>query len=600
MVDLAIERAGGSPEFLLDLLAAAAAGRRDELPDNVGAATMARIDALDPRDGAIVRRAAVLGLTFRPRHLADVLDPDEPPPDDDFWDRLADVFAPAADGHVRFRRPAVQEAAYGSLPFKLRRRLHLAVGLRLEREQGRDADADPAVLSHHFSRAADYVRAHRYAMAAARRATEHFAHADAAQLYRRAIEAGRAYGLAADARALADAWEQLGEALRATGEPAAATKALGEARRLVRNDPVAQARLCHRHAEVAERSEALTSAVRWLNRGLRWLNGVGGGDAIACRAQIRSYLGGVRNRQGRWAEAIGLCREAITEAESVGELSALARACAALDWALVESGRPDEATHSGRALEIYAQLDDPERESVVLNYLGTFAYFDGRWDDAVELYRRAGASAQRAGRPADVAITDCNVGEILSDQGHLDDAEEHLLRARRVWEATGEPQSVAYIDVLLARLAVRRGGCREGVPGLHVATKALRGFGLDAYAEFAQALIAEAEAFTGDPARALELAREELKTADRQRPLLERAAGIAQARLGRSAAAERQLLDALESARVRRAEYDVAATIDVLATLGAADSDLLRERDEVLGRLKIERLPTPQLPLTTV
>ena len=68
------KRSGGSPEFLLDLLAAAAAGERDELPDNVGAATMARIDALDPRDGAIVRRAAVLGLRFAPHQLADVLD----------------------------------------------------------------------------------------------------------------------------------------------------------------------------------------------------------------------------------------------------------------------------------------------------------------------------------------------------------------------------------------------------------------------------------------------------------------------------------------------------------------------------------------------
>ncbi len=74
VVELAVERSGGSPEFLLDLLAAAAAGDRDELPESVGAATMARIDALDPRDGAVVRRAAVLGINFHPRRLADVLE----------------------------------------------------------------------------------------------------------------------------------------------------------------------------------------------------------------------------------------------------------------------------------------------------------------------------------------------------------------------------------------------------------------------------------------------------------------------------------------------------------------------------------------------
>ena len=69
VLNLAVDRSGGSPEFLLDLLAAAAGGHPDELPDSVGAATMARIDALDPRDGVIVRRAAVLGLTFHPRRL---------------------------------------------------------------------------------------------------------------------------------------------------------------------------------------------------------------------------------------------------------------------------------------------------------------------------------------------------------------------------------------------------------------------------------------------------------------------------------------------------------------------------------------------------
>ena len=88
--------------------AAAAAGDREELPESVGAATMARIDALDPSDGAIVRRAAVLGVNFHPRRLADVLEAGTSLPEDGFWDRLSEVFAREPDGHVRFRRPALQ------------------------------------------------------------------------------------------------------------------------------------------------------------------------------------------------------------------------------------------------------------------------------------------------------------------------------------------------------------------------------------------------------------------------------------------------------------------------------------------------------------
>jgi class 3 adenylate cyclase/tetratricopeptide (TPR) repeat protein len=593
VIGLAVERSGGSPQFLLDLLAAAAGGNRDELPESVGAAIMARIDALDPDDGALVRRAAVLGVSFHPERLKDVLAPAMRPPDEDFWERMAPVFAREPEGHVRFRRPALQEVAYSSLPFKLRRELHLAIGLRLEREQDGEHDSDAAVLSSHFARAGDYARAHRYAMHAARRATERFSHADAARLYRRAIEAGRALGPEADVLALADAWEHLGEALRRVGEPAAASRALTEARRLVRDDPIAQARLCDRQAEVAERSAALSRAVRWLTRGLAVLDALDGDDVTRSRARLHSHLAGIRNRQGQWAEAVRLCRQAIAEAEAAGEPRALARACYGLDWALRESGHPEEATYSWRALEIYGQLGDPEHESRVLNNLGMFAYFDGRWDDAEALYRRAMQCSERAGTPADAAYTDCNIGEILSDQGRVEEAREHLERARRVWSATGERQSVAFIDLLLARLRTRSGSCVEAVPTLEAAMNELREVRMDAYADFAQALLAEAEGLGGAPERALAVAHEQLKVTDRNAPLLERVAGIALARLGYIEAARAELVAALRSARARGAEYDIAATIDVLHALGAADEEQLRERDEITSRLKVVSLPTP-------
>jgi tetratricopeptide (TPR) repeat protein len=593
VVELAVERSGGSPQFLLDLLAAAAAGDRDELPESVGAATMARVDALDPADGALVRRAAVLGVSFAPERLEDVLAPDVSPPDERFWNRMTVVFAREPDGHVRFRRPALQEVAYSSLPFKLRRELHLAVGLRLERQQDGDHDANAAVLSNHFALAGDHARAYRYAMIAAQRATERFSHADAVRLYRRAIEAGRAVRPAADGRALAEAWEQLGEALRRVGEPAAASRALTKARRLVGDDSIAQARLCDRQAEVAERSEALSRAVRWLMRGLGVLEGLDGDEAVRSRARLRSHLAGIRNRQGHWAEAVRLSRLAIAEAEEVGELRALARACYGLDWALRELGHPEEASYSWRALEIYEELGDPEHESAVLNNLGMFAYFDGRWDDALGLYRRSRESSDRAGTPASVARSDCNIGEILSDQGRVEESREHLERARRVWSGTGERHSVAFIDLLLARLATRSGDGGQVVTQLEAAMNELREFSMDAYADFAQALLAEAEGIGGAPERALAVAHDQLKRTDRNAPLLKRVAGIALARLGYKEAARTELIAALESARARGAEYDMAATIDVLNALGGEHADLLRERDEILSRLEIVRLPTP-------
>ena len=340
--------------------------------------------------------------------------------------------------------------------------------------------------------------------------------------------------------------------------------------------------------------------MRWLNRGFRCIDGIDGTEASIWRARIRSYLGGIRTGEGRWVEAISDCRQAIAEAESVGELSALARACYLLDMALVHSGRANEATYSGRALEIYEQLGDPEHEFQVLNNLGGFAYYDGRWDEAVDLYRRAATCAERAGRPADAAFTDGNIGEILSDQGHLDDAEAHLQHARRVFSATGDQLYVAYADALLARLTVRRGQFSEGLAMLEATLLDLRRFGMGAYAELAEAWIAEAEAFGGDAMRAIEVASQRLREDDRERPLLTRMAGIALARLGETKGAMRELEHSLRTARDRSAEYDIAATIDAMAAIDGVDPALLRERDGILEKLKIAQLPVPALTVTAV
>ena len=100
---------------------------------------------------------------------------------------------------------------------------------------------------------------------------------------------------------------------------------------------------------------------------------------------MRSNLAGIRVRQGKRTEAIAACRQAIAEAESVAELPALAHACYVLDWALVESGRPARPTTRNVPLRSISSWATPSTSHMVLNNLGMFAYFDGRWGDAVAL-----------------------------------------------------------------------------------------------------------------------------------------------------------------------------------------------------------------------
>src|SRR5206468_7412558 len=88
VLEMAVERASGSPEFLLDLLAAAVRGS-GALPDSIEAAAAARLDELDPGDRLVVRRAAVLGVCFHRCRLRHVLEPGVAELDEEGWSRIS-------------------------------------------------------------------------------------------------------------------------------------------------------------------------------------------------------------------------------------------------------------------------------------------------------------------------------------------------------------------------------------------------------------------------------------------------------------------------------------------------------------------------------
>ncbi len=591
MIELAVERSGGSPEFLLDFLSAASGGS-GVLPDSIEAAASARIDALDPSDRVLIRRAAVLGLSFPPQRLRHVLEPGADLPGEETWRRLSPIFAIDPDGHIRFKRPARCEVAHDGVPFRLRRELHAAVAESLERELGHDVDADPAILSLHFSLAGDHARARKYALIGAQRASARFAHADEAQLYRRAIEAGRHDQ--ASPTELAGAWESLGKALQRTGELTGAAEAITVARGLVDGDQLAQGRLFYWHTVIAEHAARLTTAVRWGHRGLRMLHGLQQREAAVWRARTLARLAFYRGRQGRLLEAERLCHDAISEAESVGELEAQGYAYWTLDWLLFELGREAETGYSQRALEIYEQLGDLEQQGNVLNNLSVFAAERWKWDEALELLARSAACSERAGIHGGVAATEVNIAEIMIDRGLFDEAWPHLQRARRLWRSIGEPTGTAYVDVLLGRLAVRAERDREGLALLRKASQVLRNLGEQGYTEFADSSLAEAEAFAGDPESALAIADRLIRAAeptDRVLALLHRIRALALARLSDDEAKD-ALAVSLALAREREALYDLAAGLDLAETLTWPDAERAQERDAILARLGIERLPT--------
>ena len=439
----------------------ASVGRDDvELPSSIEGLLSARIDALPPHDRALLRRVAVLGPKFAPDLLPAVLE-DVPADDDPLWERLGGLLQRDPSGIFRFPHSLVRDVAYEGLPYRLRRSLHAQVGEQIEHAAS-DRTAEAERLSFHFFRARRYDKAWTYSRLAGDHARALYANLDATHFYERALESARALE-DLDPEEMASVWEALGEVWQHIMDYAKAANAYRSARRIVKTDPVSQARLLLKQGILQGWLSKYSNALQWIRRGLRALEGVTTREAARQRAQLTVWYARFCAEKGRHAEAITWCHRAVEHAIDCGERDAEAHAYRLLDWAHARLGQLDQAIYSSRALAIYEELEDLAGQNAALNNMAILMQMQGRWADAVELLQRMLDIAETIGDELSVAIAKYNMGDTLCDQGRLDEAEVLIGEALRIWQAAGERVGVATAKRDQGRLAARLGQFDEAL-----------------------------------------------------------------------------------------------------------------------------------------
>ncbi|MEX2555834.1 MAG: adenylate/guanylate cyclase domain-containing protein [Actinomycetota bacterium] len=591
------ERSGGNPFFLKELIAAArAAGGIEGLPESVEALITARIDRLAPGDRSLLKRVSVLGPHFS-RRIAEAVVPENVSLDDLSWRRL-DEFIEADVSGFRFRHALIRDAAYEALPYRLRRRLHAAVGDALE-AGAEDADHLADTLSLHFFHAGRYERAWRYSNIASERARSVFANVEAAEFQDRAIEAARRHGDIPPAE-VASAYEILGDVRKRIGEFSKAAEAYRVAGRVTEHDALSRARLMLKQGRVRQAWGRFSEAVRWFGKANRLLEPLAGEEAASRRAQVAVAYASVRKDQRRSGEVVRWSIAAIGHAELGGDKAALANAYSLLEAALVNLGEWEKAVYADRALALYEELGDLWGQGVVFNNLGARAYYEGRWDEAVRFYERGRDAWERIGDTINAATGTANTGEILSDQGKLDEAEQHLRKAVRVWQAAGDRASVAFGLSALGRLLSRRGSFADALETLEEARSTAEVAGATADAIEAEVRRGEGLLLSGDPGRALEvlnavddrIAGE--ADAEQVAATVFRLRGTALAWLGDLPAAQEALAKSLDLAHARKAEFDVALALRARAQVFGDEGDL-EASAEILDRLGVVFVRDPPI-----
>jgi len=600
VVDALVDRSGGNPLFLRELLAAALAGGDvDNLPDTVDGVVAARIDSLATDDRFLLRQLSVLGRSF-PVDLARAALDELPHGSDPVWRRL-DEFVSRRRGTIGFRNGLLRDSAYDGLSFRQRRYIHLEAGRAIQ--DGRAGEPQPELLSFHFLHAQHFEEAWQFSLESAARAESVYANFEAAEFYERALTAGRRLGSLTPVE-LSRVHEELGDVRSKAGDYAGAAAAYRAARRLVRGDAVAEARVMLELAQVQGWLDRYATALRWITKALGLLEAAPdvGPEGEGLRARLLSWYGRFSQEAGRHDRAIEYCDRAIDAAEAAGEKVALAEALRVRAWASMELGHLDAYADAERTLAIYEDLDDLPGQANALNLLGMAAYWRGDWNGAMEYYQRGLVIDRRTGSPVKAVFEQYNIGEILIDQGRFDEGVGMLTDVAREWRAAGYRSGVAATSAMLARAAAARGDFEGAFALFDDAVAEFRAVGSQADALETEARRAECLLMAGEPGRAIETVDAALAQArvlggvSAQLPLLHRVRGAASARCGDHAGALADLDRSLAAAGAREAQHELALTRRVLGLVAesagpGAGADLLAQADEVLDGLGIVWTP---------
>ncbi|MEO5574683.1 MAG: tetratricopeptide repeat protein [Gaiellaceae bacterium] len=591
-----VERSGGNPLFVRELIAASRLAKDvTALPATVETLILARMDTLAPEDRFLLRNASVLGARFELDLLAQIVEAELPDAGNVArWERLGEFVAWEGAGRIRFLHDLFRAVAYEGLSFRRRREIHARVATVLEERAG-DSGAEMAdLLSLHYHRAEDYEKAWRYSVLAGRRAQDRSANVEAVELYDRALDVAERAG--ATRPEIAGVAEALGDVAERAARYEEAESAYERARQSVPSDVITQTHLLRKVGVLHERRGRYADALVWYRRALDALDALDGAEEsterVRSRADVELAYAGVQYRQGHFDEACTWAERAAGSAEAGADQRRLAHAYYLSHIAAVNSGRRDPE-HRDQALAILEEVGDLARLTNLQNNVGIEAYFDGRWTDALDWYRRSGESAARVGDVVNVARAQNNEAEILSDRGLLDEARGLFEQALRVWRAAGYSVGVALATANLGRVMARSGRFEDAHHLLEGALAQFQELGAESFVGETQARLAECLVLQGRHREASETLEPLLEADSPQLAIAERLAGYAvlQSRAGLDEARP-HFESSLEAARAANAEYEVALTLRAIAEASGADDG---QAAEILRRLGV--VSTPRVPL---
>ncbi len=423
-----------------------------QLPDTISRVVTSRLDRLPDDLKSLISAAAVIGRSFHPRVLAQVLNGAEVEAGLEQLAKMTLIHR-KQNGEFAFDHSTTQEVAYQSLLQATRREMHKRVGAALEQLLGDQWEPSAGILARHFYQGGDPAKAVRYLAVAGEQSRRRFANKEALVSFRHALRLASEPNAQAvvDRRKLLRA---LAEVETVMGDFPAALEHIEEALRLTLEDD-GRAELHRLAGEVLERKGELKAALKRYREGTALLAGsLAASDAPLVSGRLLLATAGLLMTQGEIAEARGLAKEAMAKLADK-KTRELADAHELLGQAHFAQSEWNEAlAEHATALAVREELQDLFGIASSKNAMGIVYVVLGDWHRAASLLEEAMQLYTRAGDLLHLGEAQAHLGDIYAAFGEITTAEK-LQRAaldifRRIGGTLGEGRALVALGNTMA------------------------------------------------------------------------------------------------------------------------------------------------------
>jgi class 3 adenylate cyclase/tetratricopeptide (TPR) repeat protein len=430
-----LDRAGGNPFFLQELVALVADGSRQtidhaELPSSVRGLVSARLDSLPDDERAVLEDAAVMGrrggvaaLARMGSQLRDL------PNVQELMRNLRDRDLLLIDrDEWSFRSDLVRDLTYGRLTKTERARRHAGIAEYLA---GLGETPRVDTIAYHYRRAAELAQ-----------------------------ELGRVPGLPDDLRERAVSW--LGRAASGSSGRVArdvAARLYGQALALLPPDDPSRPQLLLLRAKALVDARELVSARRDINEA----RALAAGDPpVEALATMR--LAEIAQKSGDYDHAIELFQDAAARYRRLGDTSGMAESLRNAGMTHLFSGHNDAAEAAiSAALQAFQDAGDRNGEAWSHQNLGWIAFVRGRLAQAERRVARAVELFAEVGDEAGAAWCQGLLAYVRLHQGRFDEADELSARAYNDARERGDRWGEAMMIVVRASVRLFTGRTEAAV-----------------------------------------------------------------------------------------------------------------------------------------